>query len=81
MDTSKGPQRLCSEIQLFDLCDLDYCNSKQGRFCTNPDALRRFEAIKEEEPEQYISEELEDEDSEELGFDDAYADDDFEDEE
>jgi hypothetical protein len=80
METPKGTQRLCSEIQLFDLCDLDYCNSKQGRFCTNPDALQRFEAIKEEEPEQYISEELEDEDSEDLGFDEAF-DDDYEEEE
>jgi len=81
MDTQKSTQRLCSEIQLFDLCDLDYCKSKQGRFCTNPEALQRFEAIKEEEPEQYLSDELEEgEDSEELGDDDAYSDDYEEDE-
>ena len=80
METPKATQRLCSEIQLFDLCDLDYCNSKQGRFCTNPDALQRFEAIKEEEPEQYLSEELEDEDSEELGYEDADGEEDFDDE-
>jgi hypothetical protein len=81
MDTQKSTQRLCSEIQLFDLCDLDHCKSKQGRFCTNPEALQRFEAIKEEEPEQYLSDELEeDEDSEELGDDDAYSDDYEEDE-
>lgn len=39
--------RLCSEIQLFDLCELDDCRFKQGRFCTDPNLLRRFEAIAE----------------------------------
>lgn len=57
------PQRLCSEIQLFDLCDLDTCNHKNGRFCTDPDLLGRFEKIAEDElraPERYISEENDD---------------------
>lgn len=45
-----GPtNRLCSEIQLFDLCDLDRCDYRKERFCTNPELLRKFEAIKEED--------------------------------
>ena len=53
------PKRLCSEIQLFDLCDLDFCSSKNGRFCTDPMLLGRFEKITEKElrsPEYSISE-------------------------
>jgi hypothetical protein len=61
-------RRLCSEIQLFDLCDLETCCQKDGRYCTNEEVLQRFEAIKEEDersPEQYLVEELdEDEDGE-----------------
>ena len=87
MGTQKT-QRLCSEIQLFDLCDLDTCCQKDGRFCTNPEVLERFEAIKEEDersPEQYLTEELDEDDSEEsdefgIGADldaDDYDDDDL----
>lgn len=57
------PQRLCSEIQLFDLCDLDSCNQKKGRFCTDPLLLGRFEKIAEDElraPERYNSVEIDD---------------------
>jgi hypothetical protein len=43
------PQRLCSEIQLFDLCELDSCSHKEGRFCADPDLLTRFEKISEKE--------------------------------
>lgn len=75
MDSQQRVQRLCSEIQLFDLCDLDYCSHKDGRFCTNPQALQKFEAIKEEEEQQYLAEEPdEDEDSDEYGYDDTYED-------
>ncbi len=42
-------KRLCGEIQLFDLCDLDHCNHKDGRFCTHTDLLTRFEHIADEE--------------------------------
>jgi hypothetical protein len=42
-------QRLCSEIQLFDLCDLDSCKLRKGRFCTNEELLGKFEAIKEKD--------------------------------
>ena len=41
----KPVQRLCNEIQLFDLCDLEQCRYKAGQFCTNEDLLNRFEAI------------------------------------
>jgi hypothetical protein len=67
METQKHAQRLCSEIQLFDLCDLDTCCQKDGRYCTNPEVLERFEAIKEEDersPEQYLTEEFDEEESE-----------------
>ncbi len=67
------PQRLCSEIKLFDLCDLDQCGFKSGRYCSNHDMVSRFEKIADEEvsrPQRYIDEEL-DEDGEERedGFD------------
>jgi hypothetical protein len=50
-DTSPDilPQRLCSEIQLFDLCELDACRHKIGCFCSDPILLSRFEAIADEE--------------------------------
>lgn len=43
------PQRLCSEIQLFDLCELESCRYKDGRFCTDTALLARFEAISDVE--------------------------------
>jgi len=55
--------RLCSEIQLFDLCDLDSCGQRKERFCTNELLLQKFEAIKEEDDRQtllYDEDELED---------------------
>jgi hypothetical protein len=85
METQKHAQRLCSEIQLFDLCDLDTCCQKQGRYCTNPEVLERFEAIKEEDersPEQYLTEDLEEEETEEgedFGSGDAFDGDDYDD--
>jgi len=42
-------QRLCSEIQLFDLCDQIQCNYKDGRFCTKSELLIRFEHIADED--------------------------------
>lgn len=42
-------QRLCNEIQLFDLCERESCNYRVGRFCTNPDLLARFERISDDE--------------------------------
>ena len=87
METGQRTRRLCSEIQLFDLCDLESCRQKDGRFCTNEEVVQRFEAIKEEdERPQYVAEDL-DEDLEgdeldEFGLDegddaDDYGDDDL----
>jgi hypothetical protein len=70
------PQRLCSEIQLFDLCELDSCNHKNGRYCTDPALLGRFEKITEDElraPERNIFEEIDDaeaDDGDGGGYDD-----------
>ncbi|MDD2897072.1 MAG: hypothetical protein PHI31_00030 [Desulfuromonadaceae bacterium] len=47
--TAELPQRLCGEIQLFDLCDLDSCHFRNGRFCTDPMMLESFEKISEAE--------------------------------
>lgn len=43
------PRRLCSEIQLFDLCELERCRFRDDRFCTDPEMLARFEAVAEPE--------------------------------
>lgn len=43
------PRRLCSEIQLFDLCELERCHFRDGRYCTDPEMLARFEAAAEPE--------------------------------
>jgi len=48
-ESSKPADRLCSEIHLFDLCDLDTCGHKRARFCTNEELLAKFESIKEED--------------------------------
>lgn len=55
----KLPPRLCNEIQLFDLCERESCNFKNGRFCADPAMLRRFETIsdKDEASERYVPEE------------------------
>jgi len=82
MGTEKSAQRLCSEIQLFDLCDLETCCQKNGRYCTNPEVLERFEAIKEEDersPEQYLTEEFDEEENEDLDFDEEDGADEYED--
>lgn len=68
------PQRLCSEVQLFDLCDRDTCRHKIGRFCSDPILLSRFEAIADEElrpSEQCILEETDDTEIDD-GYDEGY---------
>lgn len=65
--------RLCSEIQLFDLCDLETCRHRRERYCTNEELLAKFEAIREEDDRDalvYAEDELEeDEDLEYNDFD------------
>ncbi len=74
------PQRLCSEIQLFDLCELTSCKLKVGKFCTDQDLLARFEKISDEEqrvPERYISEESDDalaDEDDDFNYDDDESD-------
>jgi len=85
MEKEKAPQRLCSEIQLFDLCDLDVCSHKDGRYCTKGDILAKFEAIREEDdrsPEQFMADELDEvEGADDLGYDEAFGVDEYGEEE
>jgi hypothetical protein len=69
------PARLCSEIQLFDLCTKETCSHRSGRFCTHDETLAKFEAISEEDDAPGLMEELEDiEDLDDADADDAYDD-------
>ncbi len=75
-ETDKPVQRLCSEIQLFDLCDLERCSHKEGRYCANGEMLARFERISEKDDtlpvsDSYLSEGPEDG---EEADDDVYGD-------
>lgn len=74
--------RLCSEIQLFDLCDLDRCGYKKDRFCSNQLLLDKFEAIREEDDRQmllYDDDDLEDDNESDFDeFDKEYDGDDQE---
>jgi hypothetical protein len=71
-------QRLCSEIQLFDLCDLDSCRFKQSRFCTNDELLAKFEAIKEDDEQNTLLYDEEEEDDSDAEADLDECDDSFE---
>lgn len=85
MDKGSAEQRLCSEIQLFDLCSKDVCSHRDGRYCTKGDILAKFEAIKEEDersPEQFLADELDDvEGAGDMGYDEAYGVDEYGEEE
>ncbi|RII27844.1 MAG: hypothetical protein CXR31_06370 [Geobacter sp.] len=85
MEKEQAQKRLCSEIQLFDLCDKDVCAHKDGRYCTKGDILARFEAIREEDdrpPEQFLADELDEvEGADDLGYDEAYGVDEYGEEE
>lgn len=77
-------QRLCNEIQLFDLCDLEVCSFKAGKFCNNAGLISAFERISDEEvvrPEVFMSDELEDgEDVGDEEYDEGFDEDEFGDE-
>jgi hypothetical protein len=82
----EAPPRLCSEIQLFDLCARDVCGHKKGRYCTKEDILAKFEAILDEEdrrsPEQFMADGLDDVDEDDdLGDDETFDADDYGDDE
>lgn len=73
-DTKTTPQRLCNEIQLFDLCELDRCDFKDGRFCTDPRLLAKFEAIadvEDERPSDRRAVNVDDTDDEDEFYDDG----------
>jgi hypothetical protein len=84
MSAEDRPRRLCSEIQLFDLCTKEKCGAKDGRFCMDEILLARFENISQEDdfpPDQYLVEDVgedgdEEADEEEFpGFSREFADD------
>ena len=77
MDKAENPQRLCSEIQLFDLCDRVDCKFKKGRYCTNQDILARFEAISDDEDansqDRFLVDEMEEMEEDGLEYDEGVA--------
>jgi len=77
MDKVDNPQRLCSEIQLFDLCERNKCEFKKGRYCTNGDILARFEAISDEEDansaDLFLADEMEEMEEDGLEYDEGVA--------
>jgi hypothetical protein len=80
MSDEGKPQRLCSEIQLFDLCSKETCSKKKGRYCTDETLIDKFEAISIEEDfssDQFLDNEPEDDgdDSEYSGSEENYGDD------
>ncbi len=81
MADESNTKRLCSEIQLFDLCSKDTCERKNGRFCTDADLLAKFEAISEEDvlQDQFLEDTDDSEDADGIGYGDGCFDD-FEDE-
>jgi hypothetical protein len=85
MTDNNREKRLCSEIQLFDLCDLDTCRDRDGRYCTKRELLDKFEAIQEEDtrsPEQFLADELdESEEADDLSDDEGFDADDYEEDE
>lgn len=66
-------RRLCSEIQLFDLCALERCSHRQGRFCTRTDLLARFEHIADEDETAPLRNAREEGDADEDGDPDDYG--------
>jgi hypothetical protein len=75
----KPVHRLCNEIQLFDLCELEKCGNKQGLYCTSTELLNRFEAIAEEDERPAASGEICEEDDDALASDNDEYDDTYDD--
>ncbi len=71
-DAPEAVQRLCSEIQLFDLCDRDTCGSREGRFCTDQGLIARFERISDDDRQPAERYRTEPSDDEESDFDDEF---------
>lgn len=87
MEENEKQRRLCTEIQLFDLCEgsSDACGHRDGRYCTKGDLIAKFEAIAEDDlrsPEQYLADELDDtEGADDMGYDEAFGVDEYGEEE
>ncbi|WP_298439390.1 hypothetical protein [Geobacter sp.] len=87
MEENGKQQRLCTEIQLFDLCEgaSDTCCHRDGRYCTKGDLVAKFEAIADDDlrsPEQYLADELDDaEGADDMGYDEAFGVDEYGEEE
>jgi len=77
MDKEENPKRLCSEIQLFDICTKTSCKHKDGRYCIDGDILAKFEAISEDEdaglPDQLLADEMEEMEEDELSYDEGVS--------
>jgi hypothetical protein len=72
VDKVENPKRLCSEIQLFDICSKSSCKHKDGRYCIDGDILASFEAISDEEDaDQFLADEMEEMEEDELGYDEG----------
>ena len=75
----KPVNRLCNEIQLFDLCELETCRHKQGLHCTSRELLDRFESIAEEDERPAVSGYTCEEDDDAFATDDDEYDDSYDD--
>lgn len=76
---AKPVNRLCNEIQLFDLCELEKCGHKQGLYCTSTELLNHFEAIAEEDERSAASGYICEEDDDALASDEDEYDDTYDD--
>ena len=75
----KPVNRLCNEIQLFDLCELETCRHKHGLYCTSRELLDRFESIAEEDERPAVSGYTCEEDDDAFATDDDEYDDSYDD--
>ena len=75
--TASPVQRLCSEIKLFDLCELDDCSYREGRFCNDRRMLESFEKIADVEqrvPDGFDESDFDEDEDDLSGYDDEYDD-------
>jgi hypothetical protein len=77
LDEVEPVNRLCNEIRLFDLCDLDRCNDISGVFCTNSELLARFEKIADDDVRHAVASGFADHDDEDGDFSDGFDDEEF----
>ena len=77
MDKVENPKRLCSEIQLFDICTKTSCTQKDGRYCIDGDILAKFEAISDDEDtasnDLFLADEMEEMEEDDLSYDEGFG--------